>query len=289
MEEHLKRKRSRGLWGLIFTTALGVALALVPNSGANKEPASFQGMLHFPRNDSSDEQIQIPLHTALAQLSVDSEDGSGSHNATAPPVPEITFPLMKEMVGQIEATLVYRPDIGGGYLLLAPAGWQAEAVVGVNGSYGVTFQDPNNPAQNLHYSDNAWGCVGCAISGIGTYFPGKEEWADEMGFTVYEPLKFIERHILGEVGVELRTVRYTLLANSNGYQVYGSANYDQGEWGYLFRKIEITLSVESPEQKLVETIIDFFIKNQGPFIIPNTKGGEMDKTVSTIDPSFYKT
>lgn len=52
----------------------------------------------------------------------------------------MTFALSQDMKNQVEATLVYRPDIGGGYLLLAPAGWQATAVVGANGSYGVTFR-----------------------------------------------------------------------------------------------------------------------------------------------------
>lgn len=303
MEKQVKTKRCRGLRGWIFTIALCAALALVlligyngfnwgsppsslqdtvnteptpinigTDSGANDEPSSSQEVLYFPRSDGGDERIQIPLRTALAQLSVDSVDGS--HNTLVPPVPEMTFPLEKEMEGQIEATLVYRPDIGGGYLLLVPAGWQAAAVVGANGSYGVTFQDPNNPEQNLHYSDNAWGCVGCAISGIGTYFPGKEEWADEMGFTIYEPLDFKEQHTLGNEGAEARTVRYNLPAGSNGYQVDGSAYYDKVARSYLFRNMEIKISVESPQRELVETIMDFFITNNGPLFIPDSNDEE---------------
>lgn len=221
--------------------------------------------LYFPRADGSAARIQIPLHTTLAQLHVDS--GDGSVNTAVPSVPEMTFALAQEMESQIEATLVYRPDIGGGYLLLSPTGWQASAIVGANGSYGVTFQDPKNPEQNLNYSDNAWGCAGCAINGIGTYFPEKAEWADEMGFTVYEPLKFIEQHTMGNTGAELRTVRYTLPADPNGYMADGAAYYEEVKDGYLFRNMEIHLSQKSPQQELVDTIMNFFTVNHGPLNI----------------------
>jgi hypothetical protein len=278
----MKSKRRRVRSGWILTSLFCVVLALVlligfkgfTNNETNNEPTFTQEMLKFPSSDPNNEPVLIPLHTTLAQLSIDSSDGTV--NTIAPPIPEMTFALSQEMKNQVEATLVYRPDIGGGYLLLTPAGWQATAVVGANGSYGVTFQDPNNPEQNMNYSDNAWGCVGCAINGIGTYFPNKAEWADEMGFTIFNPLKFSERHTLGPAGAEARTVRYTLPADTNGYQAEGAAFYDKGEWGYLFRNIEIHQSQTAPQQEVVETLMKFFIDHQGPLFITDPNGEKSD-------------
>lgn len=288
-----KRKRVRSGW--ILASILCVLMAIVlligykgfdwgaptvpptssnvqTNNETNNEPTLTQEMLEFPSSDPDNEPLLIPLHTTLAQLSIDS--GEGTVNTEAPPIPKMTFALSQKMKNQIEATLVYRPDIGGGYVLLAPSGWLATAVVGANGSYGVTFQDPNNPAQNMNYSDNAWGCVGCAITGIGTYFPNKAEWADEMGFTIYNPLKFSERHTLGSAGAEARTVRYTLPADTNGYQAEGAAYYDKGEWGYLFRNIEIHQSQTAPQQEVIETLMKFFTDHYGPLFIAAPNGGK---------------
>lgn len=259
---------------LVLCAALTLILLIGCNDKSNNqasisEPDNSKQILKFPNSDTKDEPLEIPLRTALAQLSVD--DGEASIQTAAPVVPEMTFPLTPQMKGQVEATLVYRSDLTGGYLLLAPTGWEASAVVGANGSYGVTFQDPNNLEQNLHYSDNAWGCVGCAISGIGTYFPGKAEWADQLGFTIYDPLQFAKQHILGSSGAEARTVRYTLAADSAGYQTDGVAYYDEGEWGYLFRKMEIQLSTDSAQQELIENIMSFFTDHQGPLFIPGAE------------------
>ncbi|KAA1190994.1 DUF4850 domain-containing protein [Paenibacillus sp. B2(2019)] len=275
-----KRRRVRSSW--ILASILFVVMAIVlligykgfTNNETNNESPLSQNVLEFPSSDPDNEPLLIPLHTTLAQLSIDS--GDGTVNTEAPPIPKMTFALSQKVKNQVEATLVYRPDIGGGYLLLAPAGWLATAVVGANGSYGVTFQDPNNPEQNMNYSDNAWGCIGCAITGIGTYFPNKAEWADEMGFTIYNPLKFSERHILGPAGAEARTVRYTLPADTNGYQAEGVAYYDKGEWGYLFRNIEIHQSQTAPQQEVVETLMKFFIDHQGPLFIADPNGEKSD-------------
>lgn len=275
-----KRRRVRSSW--ILASILCVVMAIVlligykgfTNNETNNESPLSQNVLEFPSSDPDNEPLLIPLHTTLAQLSIDS--GDGTVNTEAPPIPKMTFALSQKVKNQVEATLVYRPDIDGGYLLLAPAGWLATAVVGANGSYGVTFQDPNNPEQNMNYSDNAWGCVGCAITGIGTYFPNKAEWADEMGFTIYNPLKFSERHILGPAGAEARTVRYTLPADTNGYQAEGAAYYDKGEWGYLFRNIEIHQSQTAPQQEVVEILMKFFIDHQGPLFIADPNADKSD-------------
>ncbi|MDH6370189.1 hypothetical protein M2444_001969 [Paenibacillus sp. PastF-3] len=246
------------------------------NLAANNEsePRFTQEVLEFPNSDLNNGPVLIPLHTTLAQLNIDS--GDETVNTVVPPIPEMTFALSQEMKNQVEATLVYRPDIGGGYVILAPAGWLATAVVGANGSYGVTFQDPNNPEQNMNYSDTAWSCTGCAITSIGAYFPDKAEWADAMGFTIYNPLKFSERHILGAAGAEARTVRYTLSADSNGYQDEGAAYYDEGEWGYLFRSIKIHLSQITQHQEVVETLMKFFTDNHGPLFIADPNREKSD-------------
>ncbi|MEK3944609.1 hypothetical protein BSK62_23825 [Paenibacillus odorifer] len=244
------------------------------NNEADNKPSSTQEMLEFPSSDPDNGQVIIPLHTTLAQLNIDS--GDEYVNTEIPPIPEMTFALSQDMKNQVEATLVYRPDIGGGYLLLAPAGWQATAVVGANGSYGVTFQDPNHPEQNMNYSDTAWTCIGCAITAIGAYFPEKAEWADALGFTINNPLKFSEQHILGTAGAEARTVRYTLQADANGYQDEGAAYYDKGEWGYLFRSIGIHQAQTSPQQEVVETLMKFFTDNHGPLFIADPNAEKLD-------------
>lgn len=278
MKNEMNTKRIHGKNSLNLILVLCAALTLIlligcndksNNQASNSEQDNSKQVLTFPSMDTKDEPVEIPLNTALAQLNVD--DGENPIQTAAPAVPEMTFPLTSQMKGQVEVALVYRSDMTGGYLLLAPAGWEASAVVGANGSYGVTFQDPKNPEQNLHYSDNAGGCVGCAISGIGTYFPGKAEWADQMGFTIYEPLQFTKQHILDSSGAEARTVRYTLAADSAGYQTDGVAYYDEGEWGYLFRKMEIRLSTDSAQQELIGTIMSFFSDYHGPLFIPGAE------------------
>lgn len=276
-----KRRGIRNGW--VLTSILCVVMAIVlligykgfTNNKANNEPALPQNVLEFPSSDPDNETLLIPLHTTLAQLNIDS--GDEYVNTEIPTIPKMTFALSQEMKNQVEATLVYRPDIGGGYLLLAPAGWKATAVVGANGSFGVTFQDPNNPEQNMNYSDTAWTCTGCAITAIGAYFPDKAEWADEMGFTINHPLKFIEQQTLGAAGADARTVRYTLPADTNDYQAVGAAYYDKGEWGYLFRNIEIHQSQTAPQQEVVETLMKFFTDHHGPLFIADLNGEQSDQ------------
>jgi hypothetical protein len=295
----MKSKRTSVRNGWILTSILCVVMALVlligykgldwgkstlpptstktpTNHAANNEsdPTFAQEVLEFPNSDLNNGPVLIPLHTTLAQLNIDS--GDETVNTEVPPIPEMTFALSQEMRNQVEATLVYRPDIGGGYVILAPAGWQATAVVGANGSYGVTFQDPNNPEQNMNYSDTAWSCTGCAITAIGAYFPDKAKWADAMGFPINNPLEFIQQHTLGAAGAEARIVRYTLPADSNGYQDEGAAYYDEGEWGYLFRSIEIHQSQTAPQQEVVETLMNFFTDNHGPLFIPEPNREKTD-------------
>lgn len=168
----------------------------------------------------------------------------------------MTFPLPAGMEDKLQAALIFQGDTGSAYILLAPAGWKASAVTGANGSLGATFEDPENPGQTLQYTDNAWGCQGCAVGSIGTYFPGKAEWADEYGLTIIPPA-FTEQYMAGTRGADARTVRYSLPAEARGYETAGTAYYDEGEWGYLFRKLEMTTSSAFDGQDVIDSIQGF--------------------------------
>lgn len=136
------------------------------------------------------EEVELPLQITKADLSVD--DGTQSEPFQILTPTAVSYKIPPEMKDELQAVLIYRSDMASGYLLLAPIGWEASAIVGANGSYGVSLTDPSNKEQTLHYSDTAGSCQGCAIYQIGTYFPDQAKWADEQGFTVYEPLSFTE-------------------------------------------------------------------------------------------------
>lgn len=129
----------------------------------------------------------------------------------------LSYKIPPEMKDELQAVLIYRSDMASGYLLLAPIGWEASAIVGANGSYGVTLTDPSNKEQTLQYSDTAGSCQGCAIAKIGTYFPDRAEWADEQGFTVYEPLSFTEWNRLAAAEEDGGTATYTTEINEGYY------------------------------------------------------------------------
>ncbi|CAH1056109.1 hypothetical protein [Paenibacillus pseudetheri] len=69
---------------------------------------------------------------------------------------------------------------------------------------------------------------------------------------------------------------HTLPADTNGYQAEGAAYYDKGEWGYLFRNIEIHQSQTAPQQEVVETLMKFFTDHHGPLFIADPNGEKSD-------------
>ena len=214
------------------------------------------------------EEVELPLQITKADLSVD--DGTQSEPFQILTPTAVSYKIPPEMKDELQAVLVYRSDMDSGYLLLAPIGWEASAIVGANGSYGVTLTDPSNKEQTLHYSDTAGSCQGCAIYQIGTYFPDQAKWADEQGFTVYEPLSFTEWNQQAGAAEDGGTATYTT-ATSEGYYTRGIASYEKdavGQW-YQFRQLEFTLSEETTRSDLQDIVIDFFDAHHGPLTVAN--------------------
>ncbi|AIQ40959.1 DUF4850 domain-containing protein [Paenibacillus sp. FSL R5-0912] len=231
----------------------------------------YNAEVPFPSVEDKSAEVSIPLAAVLSVPVLD--DGNSPAHVTPPPLPKMTFPLPAGMEDKLQAALVFQGDTGSAYILLAPAGWKASAITGANGSLGATFEDPDNPGQTLQYSDNAWGCQGCAVGSIGTYFPGKAEWADEYGLTIIPPA-FTEQYMAGTGGADARTVRYSLPAEASGYETAGTAYYDEGEWGYLFRKLEITTSSAFDGQDVIDSIQGFFAAHHGPLLLPAAQNPE---------------
>ncbi|MNC06708.1 hypothetical protein D3C75_542290 [compost metagenome] len=250
-----------------------------PNERAAGIAGYYDAEVSFPSSEDGSAVVSLPL-TAMISVPV-LDDGNIPASYNLPPLTEMTFPLPPDMENKLQAALVFRADTGSAYMLLAPEGWTASAITGANGSYGVTFEDPEDPQQKLNYSDNAWGCQGCAVGDIGTYFPGKADWANDYGITI-EPPAFIRQETAGAEGADARTVRYTLAAEAKGYQADGAAYYEEGEWGYLFRKLELTASSGSAEQDVINTILSFFTAIHGPLILPAVQNPEADP-----DPKEY--
>ncbi|WP_342565694.1 DUF4850 domain-containing protein [Paenibacillus sp. FSL R7-0345] len=232
------------------------------DAGSANTPAAT---LSFPSADTAGGTVRLPLVTVLARPSVD--NGFPSVENPVPPLPEMTFPLSAGMAGLLQATLVYGSDGKESYLLLSPAGWEASAVIGANGSYGVTFLDPSDPSQTLAYSDTNWSCQGCAVGDIGLYFPEQAGWAEVQGFPVYVPLEFTKQQVLGTKGAAARTARYALQPDQDGLQADGAAYYEEGSWGYVFRRLELSHSSNTSKNDILENIMGFFAANHGALIL----------------------
>ncbi|OKP94305.1 DUF4850 domain-containing protein [Paenibacillus sp. P46E] len=231
--------------------------------------SNYAATVSFPSSEEGHAEIALPL---TAMFSVSALEGGETHE-TLPPLPDMTYPLPPDMEGKLQAALVFRADTGSAYILLAPAGWTASAITGANGSYGVTFEDPEDPQRTLQYSDNAWGCQGCAVGDIGTYIPGKADWAGEYGMTI-APKEFTRQQVMGTKGPDARTVRYTVAAEAKGDQADGAAYYEEGEWGYLFRKLELAAPPGSFGQDMIDTILSYFTTYHGPLLLPAVQNTE---------------
>ncbi|MFM9279696.1 DUF4850 domain-containing protein [Paenibacillus jiagnxiensis] len=220
--------------------------------------------LAFPGTDGGG--VRLPLQIVKSQLTLD--DGTRSLITEPPEPPVMSYKIPAEMQDKLQAVMVYREDVTGGYLLLAPQGWQASAVVGANGSYAVTLNNPNNPDQTLEYIDTAGSCQGCAINIIGTYFPERAEWADQQGFTVYEPLAFTDWRQAGTEGEDARTAAYTTKATNEGDYSKGILYYQEDSYGYLTRHLEFKLTEETRiTDETMEIALDFFKFHHGPLTV----------------------
>lgn len=254
-------------------------------------PASEEvEVVTFPSTNG--EEVQLPLQITKAELSLDNSDLAGNNDTQSFKLAEMSYKIPPEMKDKLQAVLVYRTDMIGGYLLLAPIGWEASAIVGANGSYGVTLTDPSNKEQTLVYSDTAGSCQGCAISSIGTYFPDKAGWADEQGFTVYDPLSFTEWSQPGTAGEDARTAFYTTSVKE-GYYHKGVAYYEKdagGQW-YLFRQLEFKLSEEQQvRDDRHDIVMDFFEAHHGPLIVSSVNAESINNAIPVkMDPGTILT
>ena len=148
------------------------------------------------------------------------------------------------------------PEPARGLLILAPDGWVArDAAVGANGSSAIRMEDPSDPGQYVRYYDTG-GCVGCAISEAGAYFPGLSDWAEKQGFPPGQSPAFLKRTQLGD-----RLVSYSLKAPGPGREINGVAwaKLDADDAG--FRLLEAGL----PGSRHAEAsaILNFFV-SQNP-------------------------
>ncbi|WP_158702669.1 DUF4850 domain-containing protein [Paenibacillus faecalis] len=218
--------------------------------------------IDFPGTNGG--KVQLPFQMIEAELSLDERTRAVNSQPSSPPVMSYKIPPKKK--DMLQAVMVYRSDMAGGYMLLAPAGWQASATVGANGSFGVTFSDPNNKEQTLNYSDTAGSCQGCAITNIGSYFPDQAKWADEQGFTA-DLLSFKEWSQAGKSGQDARTASYRT-EPEEGYDNKGAVYYQRDSAGYLFRKLEFKLSNKNrtPGDPF-DTILDFFKTYHGALVM----------------------
>ncbi|WP_160034546.1 DUF4850 domain-containing protein [Paenibacillus sp. An7] len=228
--------------------------------------ASTEKVITF--SGTQGEEVELPLQITKADLSLDNGAQLDPSHILTPTA--VSYKIPPEMKDELQAVLVYRSDMASGYLLLAPTGWEASAVVGADGSYGVTLTDPSNKEQTLRYSDTAGSCQGCAITKIGAYFPDQAKWADEKGFTIYEPLSFTEWNQSAAETEDGGTAIYTTGTNE-GYYTTGIASYEKDavDEGYQFRQLEFTLFTETTQGDLEDVVINFFDAHHGPLIVAN--------------------
>ncbi|MDO3410064.1 DUF4850 domain-containing protein [Saccharibacillus sp. CPCC 101409] len=199
--------------------------------------------------------VSVPLETVQARMSV-----GYPRTETAPSLPKMTFALTEEEAAQLKSVLVYHPDDGQGYLLLVPRTWTlVSAVAGANGSFSSIFADPDNPVEQLEYDVSF---NGPAISGIGTYFPDRAEWAGQQG---YEPdtregtnLRVLYSNEAEEKGFS----RYEWTRQGEGAVAGGAAYYSMTGQGNLFRKLEMSLA-GTANSTAADTILRFFEDNDG--------------------------
>jgi hypothetical protein len=126
-----------------------------------------------------------------------------------------------------------------------------EAVVGADGSFGITLENPEDTKETLKYSDTYGGCQGCAISKIATYFPSLRNWAEDQGFMGTE-MKFQQQALLNP-----HIMAYSKEHTNRNYEINGAA-YQQHEQGDAWFRMEEMSSAASKHQ-IAATVLNYFV------------------------------
>ncbi|MDO7907648.1 DUF4850 domain-containing protein [Paenibacillus sp. JX-17] len=231
------------------TLPSSASAATVPIASARSLPAVVpSGTVTF-NTTVKQKYVKLPVYAVQVRYGVD-EDPAPAVQPKAP-LPAVSFAIPSGLENQLA---VYWMNLGydsRGAMFLAPKGWiAAEALVGANGSYGITLRNPANTAESLTFSDTAGSCVGCAISSIGSYFPKERTWADEEGFPG-EPKTYQQYTMLGE-----NALYYSLKDSNNSYTTKGVAVKTSRTDDILFRRQQVRMTRD--HQLLSYVMLDFF-------------------------------
>ncbi|NGZ76285.1 DUF4850 domain-containing protein [Saccharibacillus alkalitolerans] len=239
------------------------AAVTLPEGNGPRTPAN----LGFPLKDgAAGSAVNVPLTVVKANLAVD--DGESSD--ALPELPSVTFALTEEEASALQAALIYRPDGERGYLLLAPRNWTlSEAQVGANGSFGVTWTNPDNSGgsddpdrsgEKLTYTET--GTVGSVVSGIGTYFPERAEWAEQKAFPPETREGMTLRSLYSNDDGTSGFSRYDWTRQGEGAVASGAVYYSLDKRTYGLRHMEMTLR-GTAYSGAADTILRFFEANEG--------------------------
>ncbi|MET3292850.1 UNVERIFIED_CONTAM: hypothetical protein ABID98_005547 [Brevibacillus sp. OAP136] len=243
-------------WLSLVITALLAINGLFPNevataAEADKRPQMVEhGSLVFQPNAQA-VKVSVPLYAIAAVYGADwPTPPSVTPKTTLPPV---RYAIPASLQNQLAAYWINDGSDKSGILLLGPKGWRAStAVVGANGSVGITLENPLDPKQKLDYYDTRGGCQGCAISSIGSYFPTLRKWAETEGFPVTTKVEFAQQYLLTpNISV------FSLKNASPGYETNGAAFQQHGEGGATFRSVIMTTPVR--DHNLATAVLNFFL------------------------------
>ncbi|WP_438433913.1 DUF4850 domain-containing protein [Gorillibacterium sp. sgz500922] len=232
----------------------GQAASASPVAGAaspSGAPLRSCGEVALEKDGAS---ASLPLYCVRGSYGLDQPNPD-----SAPPSPlRVSGYALPATVGKLAGYwLSYGgPEPARGLLILAPDGWVArDAAVGANGSSAIRMEDPSDPDQYVRYYDTG-GCVGCAISEAGAYFPGLSDWAEKQGFPPGQSPAFLKRAQLGD-----RLVSYSLKAPGPGREINGVAwaKLDADDAG--FRLLEAGLPGSRHDE--ASAILHFFV-SQNP-------------------------
>ncbi|WP_172194652.1 DUF4850 domain-containing protein [Saccharibacillus qingshengii] len=255
-------------------SSVGVPPASQPNGTAEShtfpEEAAQTTRIEFPEKKADGGTagtVSIPLRLLRAELAI-----GEAQTDSIPELPDMTFALTAKEAEMLQAVLVQRPDTGEGYVLLAPRSWTPErAVIGANGSVSAEFinpdkagnpeqRNPGDPGERLRYTETFSG--GSVASGIGTYFPDRQTWAERQGFPVqtYEGLALRSQYANedGEAGF----ARYDWTRQGDGVVASGAVYYSQNPQNDTLRQLEMSLE-GTAYGEAADSILRFFEANQG--------------------------
>ncbi|USG64711.1 DUF4850 domain-containing protein [Brevibacillus ruminantium] len=233
-------------------------------SAGDGEKSSPSAIQKVPRMISSGEVslqgkaeekiVTIPLKVIVAEFYLDYMELPAE--SPVKPYPVLPLSIPAESLNEMAA---YWMDLmhDQSVFFIGPRDWELESAgVGANGSISISLKNPQNPGEKLEYRDNAGGCQGCAIGDVGTYFPEREKWADELGFAPFKKMDFSKR-----VMVAPTTVRYDLAPSAEGMIKSGVAHYLDDQGSIRFLKMEVTHP--SGDTKAFEALLHLFAQTAG--------------------------